>query len=272
MAFILLTETPLFAIIYIEMLFVRGVYVNIAIVDDIQKETAEFTDAVREYGALNRTEIEVTSFVSAEEFISDYFPLKYTLIVLDIYMDGMNGLEAAGRIKELDRNALIVFLSSSEEHYPDALRLHAFDFLNKPASKERIFGLLDDITAKTTEVIASLEFVCEKKTIRLPYDHIASVSASGHYSEISGGSNDVYKTRMPYTAVYGTLSGDKRFLEINRGTAVNLDMIVRIDEDGVCHLKNGTSLPVNVKNSKTIKQTWQNYMFDRLRDETRRRK
>ncbi|MBP5604080.1 MAG: response regulator, partial [Ruminiclostridium sp.] len=125
---------------------------NIAIVDDVQKETAEFTEAVREYGALNRTGIEVTAFVSAEDFFADYFPLRYTLIVLDIFMDGMTGLEATERIKEMDRNALIVFLSSSEEHYPEAFRLHAFDFLNKPASKERIFRLLDDITARTTKV------------------------------------------------------------------------------------------------------------------------
>lgn len=245
---------------------------NIAIVDDVPAETTEFINAVKEYSGLNRFEAEVTCFGSAEEFLAHFAPLKYTLIVMDIYMTGQTGLEAVGKIKELDKNALIVFMSSSDEHYPDALRLHAFDFLHKPPSKERIFELLDDITEKTTAVCSNLEFVCDKETIRLPYNRIAAIIASGHYSEITDDDKTVYKTRMPYSTVCEILSADSRFLEINRGTTVNLDMITKIDDKNVCHLKNGTDLPVNVKKCRNIINTWQNYMFAVLRNETIRRK
>ena len=245
---------------------------NIAIVDDVPAETAEFINAVKEYGGLNRIGTNISSFGSAEEFLADFAPLKYTFIIMDIYMTGQTGLEAVGRIKKLDKNALIVFMSSSDEHYPDALRLHAFDFLQKPPSKERIFELLDDITEKTTEVAVNLEFVCGKETIRLPYDRIAAVTASGHYSEVTDDDNSVYKTRMPYSAVCDILSSDSRFLEINRGTTVNLDMIKTIEDKNVCNLKNGTALPVNVQKCRDIINTWQNYMFAVLRNETIRRK
>ena len=245
---------------------------NIAIVDDVPAETADLINAINEYSALNRLETEVSCFGSAEEFLADFSPLKYTFIVMDIYMNGQTGLEAVRKIRERDKNALIIFMSSSDEHYADALRLHAFDFLKKPPAKERIFELMDDVTEKTTDVCPSLEFVCSKETIRLPYDHIASISANGHYSEITAEDKSIYKTRMPYSAVYEILSADNRFLEINRGTTVNLDMITKIDDKGICHLTNGTDLPVNVKKCKTIINTWQNYMFAVLRNETRRRK
>ena len=275
---------------------------NIAIVDDVPAETAEFVNAVKEYGGLNRIGTHISCFGSAEEFLADFAPLKYTFIVMDIYLSGADasahspviraknnesaasngrigsggspqtGLEAVKKIRALDKNALIVFMSSSDEHYPDVLRLHAFDFLQKPPSKERIFELLDDITEKTTEVAVNLEFVCGKETIRLPYDRIAAVTASGHYSEVTDDDNNVYKTRMPYSAVCDILSSDSRFLEINRGTTVNLDMIKTIDDKNVCNLKNGTALPVNVKKCRDIINTWQNYMFAVLRNETIRRK
>ena len=245
---------------------------NIAIVDDIEMEIKAFIHFAKEYGSLNRIEIEVTSFCCAEDFLADYAPLKYTFIVLDIFMNGMTGLEAAAKIRERERNALIVFLSSSEEHYPEALRLHAFDFLNKPTTKERIFRLLDDITSRVTEPSSNLKFACGKETIRLPYSRIASVTSSGHYSEITDEDKTVYKTRKTYTEICTVLFEDKRFLEINRGTSVNLDMIVNIDNEGICLMKNGISFPINVKNSKSIRQIWQNYMFDVLRNETVRRK
>ena len=272
MAFFLLTRTKFFVIIYKEAADKEGDFMNIAIVDDVQMETKAFIHSAKEYGALNRIEIDVTCFGSAEEFLADYSPLKYTLIIMDIYMDGISGLEAAEKVKERDRDALIVFLSSSEEHYPDALKLHAYDFLNKPTTKDRIFRMFDDITSKITEPCSNLKFTCGKETIRLPYTSIASVTSSGHYSEITDEDKNVYKTRISYTEVCKELSEDKRFLEINRGTAVNLDMIVNIDNGGICCLKNGISLPVNVKNCKTIRQMWQNYMFDVLRKETVRRK
>ena len=272
MAFFLLTRANFFVIIYKDAAGKEGDFMNIAIVDDAQMETKAFIHFVKEYGALNRIETDVTSFCCAEDFLEDYAPLKYTFIVLDIFMNGMTGLEAAAKIKERDRNALIVFLSSSEEHYPEALRLHAFDFLNKPTTKDRIFRLLDDITSKITEPCSNLKFTCGKETIRLPYSRIASVTSSGHYSEITDEDKTVYKTRMPYTEVCMLLSEDRRFLEINRGTSVNLDMIVNIDDEGICCLKNGMNFPVNVKNSRSIRQIWQNYMFDVLRNETVRRK
>ena len=244
---------------------------NIAIVDDVAEETRKFRDAVREYSALNRTVIDIVCFSSAEDFLADYAPLRYSMIVLDIYMDGMSGIEAAKKIKEQDRDALIVFLSSSSDHFPDALRLHAYDFLNKPTDKRRIFELLDDILMQKTEVCGSLGFTCGKETIRIPYNCIASISASGHYTEITDESTEVYKTRTSYTSIMELLSGDKRFLEINRGIVVNMDMITSFD-DGICCMKSGKTFPTNVKNRKILEQTWQNYMFAVMRNETIRRK
>lgn len=46
-------------------------------------------------------------------------------------MDGMTGLDAVRKIRETDRDALIVFVSSSGDHFPDALMLHAYDYLRK---------------------------------------------------------------------------------------------------------------------------------------------
>lgn len=244
---------------------------NIAIIDDMESETADFREAVKEYSALNRLDIEIRCFGSAEEFLADYTPLKYTLIIMDIYMKEMTGIEAARLIKEQDKDALIVFLSTSSDHFPDALRLHAYDFINKPTDKERVFGLLDDIFRQKTEICSSLIFTSGKETLSMPYNTIAAVCANGHYCDVTDGDGAVYSARISYSSAAVSLSEDSRFLEINRGVIVNMDMITEFDKEG-CRLSNGMSFSLNIRRRRELVQTWQNYTFAVLRNETIRRK
>ena len=244
---------------------------NIAIIDDMESETAGFRDAVKEYSAINRLDIDIRCFGSAEEFLADYAPLKYTVIILDIYMKEMTGLEAAKLIKEQDKDALIVFLSSSSDHFPDALRLHAYDFINKPTDKERVFGLLDDIFRQKTEICSNLIFTSSKETLRMPYSVIAAVCANGHYCDVTDGDGALYNAHISYSSAAASLAEDSRFLEINRGVIVNMDMITEFDKEG-CRLSNGMNFSLNVRRRRELVQTWQNYTFAVLRNETIRRK
>ena len=162
-------------------------------------------------------------------------------------------------------------MSSSSDDYPAAFRLHAYDFLQKPTEKKRIFELLDDIMARKTAICGSLEFICEKETVRLTYNRIAAVCANGHYSDISDETAKLWSSHSSYSTLLELLSADKRFLESNRGIIVNMDMMTSFDA-GACILRNGIRLPMNVKRRKAIEQTWQNYILTVLRNETVRRK
>ena len=46
-------------------------------------------------------------------------------------MEGMTGMEATESIRAMDSDTLIVFLTASEEHMPDAFRFHAYDYISK---------------------------------------------------------------------------------------------------------------------------------------------
>ena len=72
-----------------------GCCMNIAVIDDIEEETFVFREVLKEYSALNSTRLDVSCFGSAEKFLAEYVPLKYGVIVLDIYMGGITGIEAA---------------------------------------------------------------------------------------------------------------------------------------------------------------------------------
>ena len=242
---------------------------NIAIVEDIPAEAKLLSDILSEYSQLGGIGIDIDFYCCAEDFLGDYSPMKYTLIFMDIYLDGMTGVDAVKKIRENADAPLIVFLTTSTDHLFEAFRLHVYDYIAKPAEKKRVFDLMNDILRSNTDVCESLEFKCDRMFMRLKYSDIAYVSASGHIVEIVDTHDEIYKPYTSFSAINDTLSKDKRFLPINRGVLLNMDCIKGFSE-GSCVLASGKSFPINVKKRKELEQIWQNYMFAKIRNEIAR--
>jgi len=71
--------------------------------------------------------------------------LRPHVVFLDIRMPGLDGLEAARQLLELEPTPLVVFLTAHEEHAVQAFELRAFDYLVKPVEDERLAKTLDRI-------------------------------------------------------------------------------------------------------------------------------
>ena len=243
---------------------------NIAITDDSSKDAEALSDIITEYSALNGIEADIEYYDNAEKLLVDYAPLKYTVIFMDIFMVGINGIEAARSIKAHDRNATIVFLTTSTDFMPDAFSLHAYDYITKPISKDRVFKLMDDISLAKTEDSVSLSIIQNGTELRIRYNDILSVRSNGHYLIIIDKSMTEHKTRMTFSAVSDILSTDSRFLAINRGMLVNMDYITSFS-DGICQLNDTVLLPLNIKKHKELERTYTNYMFSKIRSNMNRR-
>lgn len=246
---------------------------NIAIVDDDSRECDKLSDIIKEYAALSNLSLTLSVYHSAGEILAAYRPYAFTAIFMDIYMTGQTGVDAAGDILKSDRNAIIIFITSSTDHMPDAFAIHAYDYISKPADKSRIFKVLDDVMMRQTELDTDerLSFEYDKDTISLAYHDIAYVkTGERNYLDIMDGNNNTYSTRLTFSEVSRTLSEDKRFLLILRGVLVNMEYIIRI-KDSICYLSNGLQLPVNVKKQKELESVWQNYKLDTNRNHSRRR-
>lgn len=86
-------------------------------------------------------------FSSAEAALKHVIaePQSFDVILTDLNMPGMNGLEFIKKAKELDHDTIAVFLTGypSSENAVGALRSGAFDFLEKPFSTEHLLLTLD---------------------------------------------------------------------------------------------------------------------------------
>ena len=247
---------------------------TIAIVDDEQQEIDSFLSVIKEYSLMANVEIIVSAFHSGEEFIEGYRPLAYTAVFMDIFMSGMSGVDAAKMILEADRHAIIIFLTSSDGFMGDAFSIHAYDYIEKPAGKARIFKVMDDVLMKKTEYDAAprLTFTSDRQDISIPYTEIIYIrTAERNYLEVMQAPDKSYKTRFPFAGAQAELSKDKRFITITRGVIVNMDFVVGA-EGQVCIMEDGEKFPIASNSSGNFKNIWQNYQLDSLRNERRMRR
>lgn len=241
---------------------------NIAVTDDLPIEREKIIRILSEYAVANHMEISVSEYGSAEEFLRDYRPLLYSAVFLDIYMDGMSGIEAAQKIRETDKDTILLFLTTSEDHMPAAFRLHAYDYIVKPVRKEDLFAVMDDILKKTTPIKSpSFSFPGQDGEMGVFFDDLVFVGTDAHnYLLVLDREGRKFLTRMTFAAAGDILLKDKRFLLVRRGVIVNMAYIQSFNER-LLNLTVGDPIPINPRNGRKLEQIWDNYLVDRMRSD-----
>ncbi len=247
---------------------------NIAIIDDMPDEIKEVTALLKQYAALNQIEIEIDRFSCAEGFLKKYRPLLFTIIFMDIYMDGMTGIETAELIRETDSSVALIFLTTSEEHRAEAFHCHAYDYLMKPVQKDSLFRTMDYLLRIKTEPDGQkFIFSSNRREYSLSYSEIICIrteSNGSNYLEIMDNSGSTYRTRMTFSSVRQQLMEDNRFILLQSCVLVNLEHIALLKENCAV-LTGGEQLPFSSRKAKEIRHIWQNYMFANIRDKSCRR-
>ena len=91
-------------------------------------------------GVFPETEYQLKLCINAEEAIAIYEPNKYDVILVDIEMPGMNGLDFTREIRKRDDRIPIIFItaSSEQEMVIKAFESGGNDYIVKPFNKKEL--------------------------------------------------------------------------------------------------------------------------------------
>lgn len=141
---------------------------NIAIIDDISTDAEALKNIAVSYFEKKQIRAEICYFFSAEEFFEDYQPGKFQILFLDIYMDGMTGMEAARRIRRQSDNCILVFVTTSSDFAVESYDVGASYYLLKPFQPEKLCSILDSFQSRHLLASRYIEVVSDRVPIRVP--------------------------------------------------------------------------------------------------------
>lgn len=106
-------------------------------------------------------QFEIILAENGREAIQLYRERKCQIALLDIEMPGMNGLDAAALIREVDPKACIIFLTAFDEfdYAKKAISLRALDYLLKPSDDIELVTILEEAIRIVDKNEKQIDFV-----------------------------------------------------------------------------------------------------------------
>ena len=92
-----------------------------------------------------KPDADVTAYDDQDELIADAEKNGCDIAFLDIHMRGINGVEVAKRLKEINPKMNIIFVTGYSEYAGDAMSMHASGYIMKPVSKAKVEKELEDL-------------------------------------------------------------------------------------------------------------------------------
>lgn len=238
---------------------------NIAICDDEKKDIELLEKNILQYNIETDNNIIVSSFLSAEELLSDYDNHPYNVVLLDIEMPCINGMELGKQLREMDDNLFIVFTTSYPEYMQDSFEVQPFQFLTKPIDHNDVCKLFNNIINKinrSSKSIVIIDSENEKQFVALnDILFISSMKEKKSYIR--------YQLFDKEFVSRGTLSeiehqlATRGFVSPSRGFLVNVKQIQAMKSTSII-LKNGFEIPISRRRAKELQQIYTQYIIDIL--------
>ena len=229
--------------------------VRIAICDDEEKAVALHENIVKACLQAQGVGYEITTYTQSRNLLCDITDdgFFYDLILLDIEMPGISGMELPQRIKSFLPNVKIIFVTSHTEYAIDAFELSIFRYVPKNNLEVKLTAAITD-AAKLIELEAGQEYTIQtaNRMEKIPYKDIFYIQRDGKNSSIVS-SAGTSKVRKSLQQVFDELNTSE-FIFIDRGCIVNIIQIMKIS-DGMVVLKNGEQLPISRSHLQEVKQT-----------------
>lgn len=235
---------------------------RIAIVDDERKEQEIIEKYIREWVDFKREMAIFSCFDSSESFLFSWEEEKeYDLLVLDIEMGEINGLNLAKRIRKEDDKIPIMFVTGYDEYMQYGYDVSALHYLIKPVQKERLFSALDKMAQNREEEIKTLIVNTEDEVKRIRINKILYIEADGHGS-ILHTTDEVVSLKESLGEIEKQVHSEDEMIKCHRAYLVNLRYVSAIQNSNTI-LDNNERVPVSRNQMKKVQQEFLKYYKSR---------
>lgn len=213
---------------------------KIAICDDEASVIEYVSSVVTDWETQSGHTAILRTFSSAENFLFAYEDENdYDILLLDVEMGQMDGVNLAKTIRKKNETVQIVFITGYSEYISEGYEVAALHYLMKPVKPEKLFEVLNRATEKLEKNERMLTLSLSGEVVRIPLHEITYIDVNGNYITLHG--KEDFTIKKTLGEIQKEL--DDRFFKVGRSCIVNLNTVQRITKTD-CYLSNGSILPL----------------------------
>ena len=227
---------------------------RVAVCDDDERQLDITKTALEQ--AYKSLDLLIDVYQDGHELLNRIEHIFYDLVILDIEMPGMNGIETGKRLRAVADKTAIVFLTSHIEYALEGYEVNALRYLMKPVSVEKLSEIICYLIERQKK---------ERKLLLKQGDETTTVSILDIlYMEAQNQNIRVVTSNGEYVNRYNLSDYEKEmteygFFRIHRGYLVNLGHVSRILGREVV-MSDGTHLPVSRNKERIFKESLYRYI------------
>lgn len=208
-------------------------------------------------------------FISGEQLLF-YHEWDFDLVIMDMQMGEMNGYETARRLRETDKNLLLVFCSGVVKPTSESFKVTPFRYLLKSYTDDEMLSemneIIDEMKNRKNYPYLMCKYSACKEQIRVYLDSIlyiairnkgCEVAACGKIKELYP--NEVLRINKPLESVCEIVNERYGFVRAHNSYVVNMAYIIETTPKSI-RLVDGTELTVSRMRSKEFQKTFAEFV------------
>lgn len=215
---------------------------TIAICDDNENQISELRRLLDEWSADKPFALAIEEYISAEGFLFSYSDKPCDLLLLDIEMRGLNGMELAKRLRSNGDMLPIVFITGYSDYIAEGYDVEALHYLLKPVAKRKLFAVLDKYVEKRYVKTDELLIETADGATHISADRITYIEAFGRKTAVHLSDDTIIDCTMSISKFSAMQVNG--FVSSHRSYIVNLRYVRSIGKVQIT-LDNGDNIPIS---------------------------
>ena len=238
--------------------------IRVAIVDDMENLRKQVRELLIQYAEINSCEFGITEFSSGEELL--FSDQQFQLYLLDIEMGIFNGIETARSIRENDKSASIIYLTSHVKYAYQSFSTNPVTYLKKPVR-------IEEFNQAISKAINEYSFY--EQSVEVNYNRVKNwipLSTILYVERVNRGLNIV--CRAP-DIVRDSRSLQKfmhdhpftEFVRASQGQIVNLRNVSGIHNHTVLFIESKKTVTISRRCQRSVEEKYCEYRLRKIKGE-----